>query len=547
MSWKRYERLNSGHKRATFEFFKENSHYNRLSEFEKIFVELFWTKRYCNHSVREIAEDLGLNKKYVFILLKLLAVRGAVNPEKKFLKDTNIQSRTHNPLTKLGKKLMDAIVKKAWKGIPISKSLNLGIVMVDGVPKLEELLHPLDKKKLGLLGVKDDTKKVKEYFEKKGVKVIVETLYRLSLLRSDNKKKYARGNCSSRGFSFEKGKISCEYSIWNPSLFDSGAIATKTLSQKPLDFIAEIHACQDTAEYRRRKALIAEYADFKNCARRALFHRLGAGNFYDKTMHIGIWRALEKEPIEKITKVLKLMRKKIYGGKKVKSLLGFFTHLMKNPEGFTTSRARIYRDALDGKKTPETDRLMSGQTCAEFVALARKMEAKSGQKVDTKTLAWMLGRGDSQVWLKAMRAVKFRMHLDTPRKAKTQTENIYENVTMREEYTEEVAVRDESGKLKRDDSGGILWEKRILEKTRVERRVVGTREVPVEVHGKAPKEKVNSWVGLWVYAVKLGSVKKIDEKFFQKREKKEEKAPPKEDFDYELVDDEPEGTCGALT
>ena len=128
-TWKRYDKLNSGNKLATLEFFKSNPHYHELSDFHKIFAEMFWTRRFCNHSAKELAEDLGLTKQNIQILLSLLEATEGTKPERKFRtikgKQTKIQQRTHKPLTKKGKKLMKAIINFAWKGIPIPKEQSL--------------------------------------------------------------------------------------------------------------------------------------------------------------------------------------------------------------------------------------------------------------------------------------------------------------------------------------------------------------------------------------------------------------------------------------
>ncbi len=81
-------------------------------------------------------------------------------------------------------------------------------------------------------------------------------------------------------------------------------------------------------------------------------------------------------------------------------------------------------------------------------------------------------------------------------------------------------MRDEAGSLVRDENGKPRWDKirKTAETGFYENVYVGTREVPIYDHKKAPKEKVKSWVALWIYAVRLGSVEEIHEKFFQKRE-----------------------------
>ncbi|MDP6704197.1 MAG: hypothetical protein QF775_01785, partial [archaeon] len=265
------------------------------------------------------------------------------------------------------------------------------------------------------------------------------------------------------------------------------------------------------------------------------------------SMHIGIWRVLEQEPIEKISKALKLIKKKHFLGKfKIRNFIGFFTHLMRgNNLGYSAHKAEAYQDAIDGKSTKGSNRIMSGCDTAEFVALIKSLQKETGEILPKKTLEWMLSQGNSQLLLKALQAVNFRRQLDSP-SAKTKTEKVFKKVKKTETWTTEEAIRDENGNLVRDENGKPRWQK--VEKTAetgfYEEVFVGTREVPIQDHTKAPKEKVKSWVALWIYAVKLGSVEEIHEKFFQKREDVPKKmprlpgSPPKEDFDFELVDDE---------
>lgn len=563
--WKRFSKLNSGHKLATLEFFKQNPNYDQLSEFQKAFVEIFWTRRYCNHSMSEISEDLGWNKTEVFTLFRLLEEQGLTKPQKKFKEvkgeATKIQKRTHKPLTKKGQKLLNSIVNFSYKGAPIAKAHNPGIVVVDGIPKLERNLSPKYKKKLGIVKEKDETGKVNEFVDSESGKEIFEntniykffgTQNRLLLLRTSNKKNMPGQPAACGKSSFEKEV----WSVWHPALFDSGALSTQTLAKNQFVSIAKARELLETPEFKRRKALKQEYDRFKTCARRRLFEMFGLVRHYDENMHIGIWRAMEKEPVEKIAKALKHMKKKHQKGYRFKNFVGFFTHLMKHPEklGYHDFKAEIYRDAIDGKTTPETSRLLSGQDPSEFVALAKEMETKTGEILPIKTLNRMIRSGDAQVWLKALQAVKFRHQLDEARKPKTRTENIYEKRKKTETWTTEEAVRDERGVLQRDEDGKILWER--VEKTEetgfYEEVLVGTREMPIEDHGKSPKEKVKSWVGLWVYAVKMGSVEKINDKFFAKKAEEEKKmpklpgSPPKEDFEYELVDDEYESEAMPL-
>jgi len=524
--WKRKKKLSPSHPKYTMAWLAANAKYfDSLSFLHIVLLILFWTKRNICHSFKEISQDCGLADDHAAVLLmKMLEALGLLVIKNQKYKGKYC-GRNWYKLTYKGQKLLKAILNKAFRGTPIpTKMLPIEIKKnypnwIQSKPKKSKV-----------------TKSTKDIF--KGITK--------SSLRSNNKKNMLEEPAASSSLSFEKEeKISREWLIWNPALFDSGAISAKNFVIPRLQTLASSRPARESAEYRRRGALIAEYASFKTCARRRLFEAFDFGKVYDEEMHIGIWRVLEKEPIKKIAKALKLMKKKLSKGKfRMKNFVGFFTHLMNSPSmGYSAHKAQLYRDALDGKNTPATTRLLSGHDSAEFVALAKEMEEKTGQKVDMKTLSWMLSKGDSQVWLKALQAVKFRGQLDEPRK-KTRTEDIFEKRMKTVTRQTEEAVRDASGVIQRDENGTILWRPvtKVEETGFYEDVLVGTREVPIEGHDKAPKEKVKSWVGLWVYAVKLGSVERIDERFFQKKEKKMPRlpgSPPKEDFEYELVDDEP--------
>lgn len=528
--WKRKKKLSPNHPKYTMSWLAENAKFfDSLSFLHIVLLTLFWTKRNICHSFKEITEDCGLFDRHAAMLLMyMLQGLGFVTINEQSYRG-KYRGRNWYKLTYKGQKLLKLILKKAFRGTPIPTKM-LPIEIKKNYPNF--IKTSPQKSKVSESG--------KHFFTH---------ITKLFSLRSNNKKNMLEKPDGFGEFSFEEIKKSREWLIWNPALFDSGAIVTQTVAKYHLENTATLHQRSETPEFRRRKALKLEYDSFKNCERRKLFQKLGAGKIYDEKMHIGIWRALEKEPLEKIAKALNLMKKKIFKGKfRMKNIVGFFTHLMKNPEamGYSSHKAKIYRDAIDGKQEPEVDKLLRGETCAKFVALARELEAKTGEVIDTKTLAWMLGKGDSQVWLKATEAVNFRRRLDDPNRPKPPSheetrmpilpgsvvmEDVTEDVTMKKNFTEEVAARDESGQLKRDENGKIVWEQRTLEKTWTERRVTGQREVPMKTQGdvaiqeKAPKQGVKSWVGLWVYAVNLGSVEAIDERFFQKKEEAQRPMP----------------------
>ena len=505
--WKRKKKLSPSHPKYTMVWLEANAkNFDSLNFLHIVLLTLFWTKRNICHSFKEISQDCGLFDDHAAVLLmKMLQSLGLLEIKNQQYKG-KYSGRNWYKLTYKGQKLLRAILNKAFRGTPIP---------------IEVL--PIEIKKNYPNWIKTNPKKSKV---SKSSKNFFKDITKFSL-RSNNKKYMLEQTAVCGSLSIEKEEgISHECCVWEPSKFDSGAFLTQTHAKNHFNLINQAQERLETPELIRRKALKQEYDNFKTCARRGVFRKFGFGKLYDEKMHIGIWRILENEPVEKIAKALNHMQKKVSRGNfRMKNFVGFFTHLMKNPEsmGYNIYKAGVYRDAIDGKEKPATTRLLSGHNSAEFVALAKEMEEKTREQVDTKTLGWMLSKGNSQVWLKALQAVKFRRQLDETRCPETKIENIYENIPMRSEYIEEVALRDENGKLKRDENGTVIWEERIFEKSWIEMRVVGKREVPVQKN--SPKENVKSWVGLWVYAVKLGSVESIDEKFFQSREEQQKPMP----------------------
>lgn len=457
MSWKRLPKLNSGHPKATYTFFTSNEFYNDLNDFEKRFSEIFWTKRFCNLSFSELAEDLKMEKTSVFILFSLLESKGLIKPKKKFRflggKKSKARCRTHKPLTRKGQKLMNAIVQKAWKGTPIPKHLDPGIQIIDGVPKLEGNLRPCDKKKLQKqskenieeFDVKNifETLGIKEIFENETVKKVLEIPDRFLLLRNKNKKNKLRETAvSGSSFSFE-GII---FSIWKPSFFDSGSKTMQFITLKA-SFIAQDEiASSDLAKSFEKLNVKNERLRKKqveNSARRQVFEKFSLHELIYDNLYPGLQHVLEREPVEKITKVLKHLKKKLKNYTP-KSAVSFFVYLMKNSDnlGFCNYLAKLYDDAIHAPMHPypAMKKLRDGIDTAAFISGVQEIEVASGEVLSKETIARMLARKRGiQIWKYALDAVRFRMR----------------------------------------------------------------------------KFGINSWVGLWVYAVNLGSTEAIKAKFYK--------------------------------
>lgn len=463
--WKRLPKLNSGHPKATHKFFTSNEFYNDLTDFFKRFAEIFWTKRFCNLSFSELAEDLKMEKTSVFTLFSLLESKGLIKPKKKFRflggKKSKARCRTHKPLTRKGQKLMNAIVQKAWKGTPIPKHLDPGIQIIDGVPKLEGNLRPCDKKKLQKQSKENieefdvenifETLGINEIFENETVKKVLEIADRFLFLRNKNKKNKLRETAvSSSSFSFE-GII---FSVWKPSSFDSGSKTMQFITLQTSFIAQDDIASSDLAKAYATKAVKNKDFDFKNSSRRKLFEKYSLLFLYDDYLELKNRLYLEKQPLKKLSKVLKYLKKKLNNSQKrfrPKNLVAFFVYLMNNAEtlGFNHYLAKLYDDAINRPMDPypAMKRLRDGVDTGAFIDGVRDIQLETGQELSQETIARMLSSKGKKseltanLWLKALEAVRFRMR----------------------------------------------------------------------------KFDIDNWVGLWVYAVNLGSTEAIKAKFYKAR------------------------------
>ena len=325
--WKRKKKLSTNHSKYTMEWLVASAkHFDSLNFLQKTLLILFWTKRNICHSFREIAEDCGLvNRRAAMILMYMLQGFGLLTINKQKYKGKHC-GRNWYKLTTKGQKLIKLILNKAFRGTPVP---------VEALPIEFKKNYPVwikePPKPKGDKVAKDFFKNNKNYFTKSSKNFF--THITKSSLRSDNKKNMLGQAAACSEFSFERNESFCrDWSILETSVFNFESLFGSVFEKIKPKF--------ETAEYKRRKKLIEEYKNFKTCPRRKLFESLGFGKQYD-SMHIGIWRVLEQEPIEKISKALKLIKKKHSLGKfKIRNFIGFFTHLMRgNNLGYSAHKA----------------------------------------------------------------------------------------------------------------------------------------------------------------------------------------------------------------
>ena len=211
-------------------------------------------------------------------------------------------------------------------------------------------------------------------------------------------------------------------------------------------------ASSDLAKAYATKAVKNEDFDFKNSSRRKLFEKYSLLFLYDDYLELKNRLYLEKQPLKKLSKVLKHLKKKLNNSQKKfrpKNLVAFFVYLMNNAEtlGFNHYLAKLYDDAINRPMDPypAMKRLRDGVDTGAFIEGVRDLQLETGQELSQETIARMLSRKSKKsdltanLWLKALDAVRFRMR----------------------------------------------------------------------------KFGIDNWVGLWVYAVNLGSTEAIKAKFYK--------------------------------
>jgi hypothetical protein len=358
-------------------------HYKNLTKLEIIFIKLFWTRRSFSNSHSEIATQSGLpDKKAAFLFMNQLAALGFLDIKKQTYKEY-YKGRSYYKLTYKGQKLIKMILNKAFKAVVISPEF----FPLEMKGRYTNFLATTRKNLKKSESSKDKSKRISK----------------LILVPRINKKNMLGQSADCGNFSFEEGKFSFDWGIF---------------TSLPYQILAKrVSSCYDNAQKHpgqlgnlRARDLKREFDYFKTCERRSIFERFGFAKAYDNDMHIGIWRILENEPVEKIVKALKALKKKLANGYRLRNFTAFFTHLMKKQGvmGFGAFKAAVYRDAIDGKITADTKMVLRGHDTSLLVEGVRILEKETGEKVSQRDLERVILKRSLHVALKALEAVRFR-------------------------------------------------------------------------------------------------------------------------------------------
>ena len=240
----------------------------------------------------------------------------------------------------------------------------------------------------------------------------------------------------------------------------------------------------------------------KQNTHRDLFQQLGFGLQFDNATDISkfFWA---KQPAKTIEKCLKLIQRKQAKGYKFRSFEKFFYHLIQGEgKSFHSMKAQLFRAALDGQKT----RLDDGADTRDIIDKMRQLEKDTGQPINEKTLLKIM-RNSTHMLKRALEAVEYRMKGITPKdrheeQVVAKGKPIYETRIITKKFT---VYSPKAGK------------EEVRERKVKEQVLVGYAEKsPVERKRTLKGKPIRSWVGLLIYALKLGSIEAINEKFFRK-------------------------------
>lgn len=223
-----------------------------------------------------------------------------------------------------------------------------------------------------------------------------------------------------------------------------------------------------------------------------------------------------------IKKLLRLMRRKVKKGWRLRSFWGFFmSEVRKLPDRrrfgdpWFKMLSKEYRDAADGKKNRVTEGVDSN-IIAEGIT---KLEDKTGEKIPEKTIERMIYHG--------VQILKTSLDVACYRKGLEKGELPKENIPGKElshskgrPIFKQVKINTETKKPYTDEDSlagkPFSFTNKIVGYEQVEKQ---QNSLPQgKPRHKKEMPKIRSWIGMVFYALSLGSCEAIQENFFKKRE-----------------------------
>jgi len=501
-SWKRQSPINSGHVFFTLAFFMANLFWHRLSNMDKIFAFLFWTTRYCNHSLREIQSDIQqvldipIHRRTLCAFFDQLVAQGFLIKHYRFRKNrwgrhTHAHQRNYYQLTAKGRAYMNALIFFAMHGeVPentVAPELKIfGTVVKTPQTFLLRDWHALDKDN----SLSDIYLKKLYHHECRSYEI------RPNKKECQEKAPF-RGKLSIEvvNFSF-KWVLRVKYSL-DPEPPDPQIQANSPLINTQTPHQGYTHPWIKQASSHKSR--------LKKNTHQHVFKQLGLNKQFNNATNISkfFWA---KQPEALIKKCLKLIKKKQAKGYKFQRFEKFLYHLIQTEgSSFYCLKAKLFRSSIDGQKT----RLDDGMDTRDIIDKMRRLEKDTGEKIEEKTLIKLM-RYSTHMLKRALEAVEYRMKGVTPKDRQSAEENTYKGQPIYETrlVTKKFQVY--------NPKTGLEEVRERKEKVQV---IVGYEDtIAIDQKQKLTGDKtIRSWVGLLIYTLKLGSIESINEKFFKKR------------------------------
>jgi len=494
--WKRKPSIGADHAYLTLKFFMANTYWKHFKLEDSIFACLFWTGRHDNHSLREMQADfkkilmVTLYRRTLCDFFRALVAQGFLLKQYNFRKTkrgiTKAHHRNYYVLTPKGRAYMDALVYFAMTGEMPDDVVAPEIKICGTVVKTPAIFMKRD-----WAALKSDKSVSGRYLQK---------------LYHHEKSSYSvrtQNKCQVSGhFSIEVTKNFNMWSIYLRLHFDSDPpIQENSISfnsQNPLQ--GSLHPWNKNTS--RRKSRLEQNIHKK------IFEDFGYAKQFEKATDISklFWA---KQSESAIKKVLGLAKKKQSKGYRIKNFEKFLYRLIQDDgNSFHSMKAKMVRSALDGNKTI----LDNGIDTRDILDKMTAFERSTDQKIDEKTLSRLMCY-PTHLLKRALEGVDYRMNGTLPKdkpseEKKGSKKPIYETKWL----TKKVEVY--NPKTGKDE---------VRERKEKVCKIIGYEEDASPMNRKrtlsdVKAKPVRSWIGLLIYALKLGSIEAINEKFFRKKQ-----------------------------
>ena len=446
--------------------------FKKLSKGDDCFLRAFYPKRSICRSAQKLGTLFNVSRSNAQEKIDSWLTKGWIEKEHRYKKnkeglETKVYKSNYYKVTKKGNKHLKETLEFLFETVKAKDSSA-----VDKIQKVFTCLHRYDK----------------SYKNEPG-----ESLQ------------------TSSSFSFEEKKVSLEKS------------SKISLISTPLLRISKKQLPKESLRGRNLYPLDLEDKDsFKKCHKFRAIQKMFKSYGYFQQLdiaHRGTLLILLTLRDKDIKKLLKLIRKKLSKGWKLRSFWGFFmSEVRKLPDKrrfgdpWFKMLSKEYRDAADGKK----NRITEGADSNIIAEGITKLERETGEKAPEKTIERLLIHGiqklktsvDATCYRKGLEKgelPKEKALEDEPKpspKGRPIFKQVKINTETKKPYTDEDFLADKPFSFTNKIVGYEQLEKQPQEKSKYK------KELP----------KVRSWIGMVFYALSLGSCEAIQQSFFKKRE-----------------------------